>query len=195
MKQIGLEKAFNLTTNMRLTNMHAFSAQGKMQKFSSAESIADSYFPVRLSLYDDRKSVLQSKLEHLSTTTRNKARFIELVSQGKIDLLSGKVSKDESQVLLQRLDFNTAHELEKVRNNNSIYRKGGQGRKDENEEKSSGGGDYDYLFKMPLSSLTKEKIEELTLDAQKADANLKDLQQLEPKELWLSDLDKLAAHL
>ena len=29
-------------------------------KFVSAESIADSYFPTRLSLYHDRKSVLQS---------------------------------------------------------------------------------------------------------------------------------------
>jgi DNA topoisomerase-2 len=196
MKQTGLEKAFKLTTNMLLTNMHAFGANGTMSKFASAESIAESYFPIRLSLYDDRKSVLQSKLEHVSMTMRNKARFIELVSQGKIDLLSGKVSKDESQSLLQHLGLNTASELEKVRNNNSLRNKGGHGtHTDDNEETSSSGADYDYLFKMPLSSLRKEKIEELTSDAAKADSNLKALQGLEPRELWMSDLDKLAAHL
>eukprot|EP00980_Cylindrotheca_fusiformis_P011959 scaffold2830_cov131-Cylindrotheca_fusiformis.AAC.80 len=196
MKQIGLEKAFKLTRKLPLTNMHAFGADGTMHKFGSAEAIADEYFPIRLSLYNDRKSVLQSDLEHISMRTRNKARFIELVSEGKIDLLSGKVSKQDSQAILQELEFDTARDLARVRNNNSVYNKKGHDTDaNEHDEILASGDDYDYLFKMPLSSLTKEKIEELTLDAKNAESNLQALQGLEPKELWMSDLDKLAAHL
>ena len=195
MKQGGLEKAFRLHSTLQLTNMNAFDANGGICKFKSAESIADSYFPTRLSLYHDRKSVLQSKLEHLSTTMRNKARFIQLVSEGKIDLLSGRMSKDDSYSQLSNLGFTTAHELQEIKNNNSLRNKDYYTELANEGEERNLGSDFDYLLKMPLSSLTQEKIEELTNDASKAESNLRDLKLVEPEELWLSDLEKLTAHL
>jgi DNA topoisomerase-2 len=190
----GLEKAFGLKTNLQLTNMHAFDANGAICKFESAESIADSYFPTRLSLYHDRKSVLQSSLEYSSVKLRNKARFIGLVSQGKIDLLSGKVSKEQSYAEVKKLEFPTAGQMQEIRNNNSLR---GNRPEDDSTENSSVAldKDYDYLFKMPLSSLTREKIEDLTRDATQAESNLQGLLSTNPEELWMADLEKLASHL
>lgn len=194
MQQTGLEKSFRLQSTLQLSNMNAFDANGEICKFVSAESIADSYFPTRLSLYHDRKSVLQSKMEHLSVTLRNKARFIKLVSEGKIDLLRGQMSKTESFSQLSELGFATARDLEVIKSNNSVRKKNHLAESTIKGGEINPNSDYDYLLKMPLSSLTHEKIDELTTDASKAESNLKDLQSIEPEELWMSDLDKLAAH-
>jgi DNA topoisomerase-2 len=120
MEQGGLEKAFRLKTNLLLTNMNAFDVDGKIQKFNSAESIADAYFPTRLSLYHDRKSVLQSKMENTATTLRNKARFIQMVSDGQIDLVGGRISKEDTSSMLRNFEFNTMMELEVIKNRNSL---------------------------------------------------------------------------
>ena len=80
MKPKGLEKGFKLTSNLHQTNMNAFDAQGGIQKFNSPEAIADAFFPVRLSLYKDRKAVLQANMEYNANMMKNKARFIKMVS-------------------------------------------------------------------------------------------------------------------
>jgi hypothetical protein len=48
---------------------------------------------------------------------------------------------------------------------------------------------------MPLSSLTREKIEDLTQEASKTESDLKDIRNTKPEELWMSDLEKLASYL
>jgi DNA topoisomerase-2 len=202
MMQGGLEKAFRLKSNLQLTNMNAFDADGKIQKFASAEAIADAYFPTRLSLYHDRKSVLQSKMEHATTILRNKSRFIETLSEGKIDLVGGRISKDETSMLLREQGFNTVHELEAIRNNNSIHQKEkDRVSADEDGSDIDGGlspddnSDFDYLLKMPLSSLTREKIDDLNKEASKTESDLKEIGKTKPEELWMSDLEKLSHHL
>src|SRR3569832_1204614 len=82
----GLDKFFKLRARLPTTNMHAFDAENRIQKFDSAESIADAYFPIRMSLYRDRKSLLESERNYSATTLRNKARFIEAVTNGQIEL-------------------------------------------------------------------------------------------------------------
>lgn len=72
--QGGIEAALKLTSNLLTTNMHAFNVLGGIQQFNSAEEIADAFFPVRMRLYDDRKSVLESEANYLSRLLRNKAR-------------------------------------------------------------------------------------------------------------------------
>lgn len=197
MRQTGLEKALKLTTNLPLTNMHAFDEFGSMRRFSSPEDIANCYFPTRLSLYEDRKSVLKSKLNHTSALLKNKARFIELVAGGQLELLGGKVTKEESYAKLKELEFQTFADLEEIRTDNSLRNKRG-GKDvplDEEIEISGSGSDFDYLFKMPLSSLTTEKIADLNRDVAKAEENLKEIQQADTRELWMTDLDRLASHL
>lgn len=198
MKQSGIENALKLTTNLPLTNMHAFDADGSMRRFSTPEDIADSYFSTRLSLYEDRKSVLESKLNHASALLKNKARFIEMVADGKLALLGGNVSKDDSFAKLKELNFQSSVDLEQIRTDNSLRRKRKENDVspvDDGDDAPQSGSEYDYLFKMPLSSLTTDKIAELNKDVATAQANLKEIQQSETTEVWMRDLDKLASHL
>ena len=190
MQQSGLEHAFKLKSNLLLTNMNAFDAHGGIQKFKSAESIADAYFPNRLSLYDDRKSVLMSEMNYKSALLDNKARFIQLVSEGQIELVSGRLSEDKTVSVLKSYGFNTMEELKLLRNNNSLHKNDDVTLDNRNDDASFG-----YLFKMPLSSLTSDKILTLTKDASETKSSLKSISKLRSEELWLSDLEKLAQQL
>ena len=199
MQQSGLEKAFRLTSNLQLTNMNAFDATGKIQKFTSAEEIADAYFPTRLGLYHDRKSVLMSQMEYNATIQQNKARFIQMVSESKIDLIGGKVSKDDTYTALRNYGFNTMEDLQRLKNNNTVHANNItediDDKSDVEDAEDSTSSSYDYLLKMPLSSLTAEKIAQLTKDATSTKDELQKIKDTDPEEIWMTDLEKLASHL
>eukprot|EP00531_Pseudo-nitzschia_arenysensis_P013578 CAMPEP_0116116060 /NCGR_PEP_ID=MMETSP0329-20121206/837_1 /TAXON_ID=697910 /ORGANISM="Pseudo-nitzschia arenysensis, Strain B593" /LENGTH=178 /DNA_ID=CAMNT_0003609531 /DNA_START=311 /DNA_END=847 /DNA_ORIENTATION=- len=178
--------------------MNAFDVHGGIQKFDSAESIADAYFPTRLTLYHDRKSVLISEMKYKSALLENKARFIQLVSEGKIDLVGGRLSEDKTVSVLRSHGFNTMYELKSLRNDNSVHKTKHHGTAEDNEvilDNDRNNESFDYLFKMPLSSLTSDKISTLTKDASEMKTNLNSIRNLRSEELWLSDLDKLGKAL
>jgi DNA topoisomerase II len=192
----GLHKAFKLQSNLLTTNMHAFGADKTILKFDSASSVADHYFPVRLALYHDRKSVLESEMNHAAVVLRNKARFIEAVSSGQIDLIGGKRSKEETVGILRELGFASVAELQEIKNTNVLAeRLKVEDETDSNTLSQKGPGDYDYLLNMPLSSLTSDKINDLHSEASKTENDLLEIRKKSPKDLWRADLDKLEPYL
>jgi DNA topoisomerase-2 len=214
MEKSGLEKSLKLRSSLPLTNMNAFDHDGKIMKFDTAESIANAYFPTRLSLYHDRKSVLMSQMDYTATMMRNKARFIQMVADGEVDLIGGKISKDETYALLNKFGFQTSSQLDEIKNNNSLRinlddvsstNEGLDGTVEyedliEEEESSdtkmtATSASFDYLLSMPLSSLTSERIDALTKEALKKESDLRSIRDTLPEELWVNDLDKLAPHL
>lgn len=198
MMRSGLEKAFKLSSNLSTTNMNAFDADQSIQKFQSASEIADCYFPVRLALYHDRKSVLESEMNHQATVLKNKSRFIEAVSSGQIDLVGGKKSKEETVGTLRELEFASAAELRDIKNDNVLAeRRKAEGTDEEylESDKDPINSDYDYLLNMPLSSLTTERIIDLQKEAQKTEDELSNIRNQTPEDLWRADLDKLEPHL
>jgi DNA topoisomerase-2 len=50
---------------------------------------------------------------------------------------------------------------------------------------------YDYLLRMPIYSLTKEKYDELMSKLKEAESNHKVLKKTKPEQIWLSDLSDL----
>lgn len=153
-------KTFKLRKALSTRNMHAFTTDMKIARYNSPEEIADAFFPVRLDLYADRKSVLESNMEYSASLMRNKARFIEAVSANKIDLLHGRKSKEATTALLEEMEFSKQSELDAIKSNNNIA----QRRESSNvvmdefmsdEESAKGAAkEYDYLLNLPLSSLT-----------------------------------------
>lgn len=202
MSRAGLEKAFKLQANLATTNMHAFDVNGTIVKFASAEGIADAFFPTRLELYRDRKSVLQSEMTHDATVLRNKARFITSVTSGEIDLVSGRKTRDAIVGALHDLKFESASALKIIKNNNSVAEKRRQKLIDDEIAEAdviSPNAEFDYLLNMPLSSLTTERIDALHREASQRDKELAQLVGTSPEDLWRHDLDvladKLAKHL
>ena len=138
-------------------------------------------------------------MEHSTAVLRNKAKFIQMVADGQIDLVGGQKSKAETSKTLREAGFNTITELEDIKNKKSLHLRYSQNDTAESdvlvENESTSEADFDYLLKMPLSSLTREKIEDLTKDASKTELNLKETTSTTPEELWMSDLDKLSSQL
>lgn len=199
MMKTGLEKPFKLETNLPITNMNAFNSTHSIQTFKSAEHIADTYFPLRLKLYHDRKSLLESNMNYSSTILHNKARFILAVTERNIDLVQGHRSKADTIVLLEDLEFTKMSELEAIKHNKVLSSRNQT--QDFPITTASEGNDhsenkeFDYLLNMPLSSLTSEKINKLQEDAIKTESDLNKIRNASPEDLWRADLDKLESHL
>ncbi len=202
MMKSGLEKVFKLDTSLPLTNMHAFDANTSIHKYTRPEDIVEDYFPVRLGLYHDRKEVLERSKEHSASIMKNKARFIENVVDGQIDLMKGSKSKIDTVALLQELGFDSSASLDKllIRSKDSISEESevdGENKIDDHDEIDDGSNlkEYDYLLNMPLSSLTLEKIDALRNDADKTERELEETRNATAEMLWHADLDKLDEYM
>jgi len=189
----GLHKTFKLETNLPITNMNAFDYNNVIQKYGSAESIADAHYPIRLALYHRRKAAMEKNMEYTSSLLRNKARFIVAVSSGDVDIARGQTSKEETIARLDEMNFSRMSHLE------SLKTKAESDHTDithdlevvERDPKK----DFDYLLNMPMSSLNTEKIESLQNDAKKTENELDTIRRTSAESLWHNDLDKLESHL
>eukprot|EP00584_Thalassiosira_punctigera_P002177 CAMPEP_0172533106 /NCGR_PEP_ID=MMETSP1067-20121228/5916_1 /TAXON_ID=265564 ORGANISM="Thalassiosira punctigera, Strain Tpunct2005C2" /NCGR_SAMPLE_ID=MMETSP1067 /ASSEMBLY_ACC=CAM_ASM_000444 /LENGTH=628 /DNA_ID=CAMNT_0013317697 /DNA_START=11 /DNA_END=1894 /DNA_ORIENTATION=- len=192
-----IHKTFKLRNSLSTRNMHAFTTNTKIARYTKPQEIADAFFPVRLNLYADRKSVLESNMEHSATLMRNKARFIEAVSADRIDLLHGRKSKEATNALLEEMGFSKHSELDAIKMNNAVAKRrsaadvvGDESAANEENPKDLS-KEYDYLLSMPLSSLTSEKIEALNDDASKTDSKLEKIKNTSASDLWREDLENL----
>lgn len=194
----SMYSVFKLRKLLLTSNMHAFDANGVIRQYRTPEEIANDFFPVRMNLYEDRKSVIESEMEYLSLLARNKAKFIQTVTDNEIDLLRGKKSKNDLTNRLNELGFLTSSNLRAVRDNNDPFRRRRvatssdlDGAMAEVDLDNDGLGDYDYLLNMPLSSLTVEKISGLQEEASLKDKELEKMKATTAADLWRRDLDKL----
>jgi DNA topoisomerase-2 len=145
--------------------MHLFDSRDQLRKYSSVEEIANDYYATRLALYEKRKShqlaCLSSELGVLS----NKARYIQEVLDGSIDLRRKR--GDEVVSMLKE--------------------KGYQSQSQDNEEKDQ----YKYLLKLPMDSVSDENVDRLIKERDHKKSQYETLNKTSPGNLWLSDLDEL----
>ena len=73
--------------------MHLFDVNGQMRKFTSALSILQTYFPVRLSFYTQRRTALLAQLNHQLARLTHKTRFIQLVTSDRVAIVGTKRSE------------------------------------------------------------------------------------------------------
>ena len=99
----ALEKLLKLTTTVSTTNMHLFDADLKLHKYESVEEIIDAFYYVRLEMYKKRKAQQIDALQLLLMELGNRAKFIQGMLDGAIDLRRKK--NDEVDVLLTSLGF------------------------------------------------------------------------------------------
>ena len=71
-------------------NMHLFDVNGHIQKYPSALSILQTYFPVRLSYYTKRRTALLAQLSQQLQRLTHKTRFIQLVTFKQVSILNTK---------------------------------------------------------------------------------------------------------
>jgi DNA topoisomerase-2 len=161
-----LEKTLKLTTTVSTTNMHLFDDKRQLRKYATVEEIIEGYLPVRLELYQTRKTALLKDGEHRLKVLRNKARFIQGVLDEVVDLR--KKSNATVVELLQGRGYDLI---------------GGTGATEGSE------ASYHYLTKMPMDSVSLENHAHLMKELAKTTEEMAELAAKTTKQMWLEELD------
>ena len=157
----GIEKAFKLITTHTNTNMYMFDSNDELKKYSNAREIIEDYFDVRLKMYDDRKKYIINSLESELIILSNKAKYIQENLSGTIDL-RGKSNTMISD-LLKSKKYNIIDE----------------------------DGDFKYLVKMPMDSVSQENVEKLMKETGKKEMDLAAIKKTTIQNMWKKELDEL----
>lgn len=176
----GLFAKFKLTGSLTNSNMHLFDPENCITKFERPEDIMHAFFELRMEFYNRRKQLLLKKIRKEQGILSNKARFIEEVCSGDLEI-SNRKKLDILQDLKERRytlfnDMGEEEEAAEDDNTDSLLSKG-----------------YDYLLGMKIWSLTFERAEELKLLLAEKSRELNDLEATSPSTIWLRDLDAVEA--
>jgi DNA topoisomerase-2 len=179
-------KALKLESRISTNNMNAFNADGVIVKYDSPEAIVDGWFPVRLALYADRKKDMLLKLGHTVRVLGNRARFIEAVVGGDLELFNGKKTRLQVVEELEKMGFDTRAALDGLLEGAAGAEEAGGAEEGAGRLKS-----FDYLLSTPVSSFTRDKIEALEREKETEEAAFAELQETSEQLMWLRDLDAL----
>jgi len=157
----GVEELLKLFTTNTTSNMHLFDAEDKLKKYDCVQTIIDDYYETRLKLYQTRKEYLIADLEKELVLLTNKAKYITEVLNGTIDL---RRKKHEEVV--------------------TMLTEKGYDKLDEN-------GDYKYLTRMPMDSVTEENVEKLLREQDNKQVELEKIKKTTIYEMWMSELETL----
>jgi DNA topoisomerase-2 len=157
----GLEKVLKLCTTNTTTNMHLFDSKDTLQKYENVSDIIDSYYGVRLNLYQDRKDYMIDAIEKELILLSNKAKYIKENLDGTVDL-----RKKKKEQVIEMLE---AKGYDKI---------------DNDEE-------YKYLVKMPMDSVTEENVEKLLKDKGNKETELEQIKNTTINKMWITELNQL----
>lgn len=214
----AMEKAFKLRTSLSLNNMMLFDAEGKIKKYESALDVIRDFAEVRMQMYEKRKAFLLARLLRESEVLSEKARFVQLVIDGKLVIRRRKIA-DLAQDL-RKNRFKAISELKGAGPTSEKAEKEGEAEEDadgeeedeDDADEEAGGGeeaasssaasatkkaikDFEYLVGMPISSLTAEQVAELMRQRDLKVAELDALKKKKPSDLWLDELVVLESEL
>lgn len=157
----GLEKVLKLYSTSSTTNMNLFTSEDKLKKYDSVEEIIEDYYEIRLNYYEDRKEYMVDVLERELLILANKAKYIQELLDGTIDLRKKK--KQEIVAMLVEKDYDSID--------------------DDNE--------YKYLVRMPMDSVSEENIEKLLNEHQTKKEELDRVKETSVQTMWLNELEGL----
>ena len=139
------EKLFKLSSKVNTSNMVLYDKNGFLKKYKNPNDILKDFIEVRLECYVNRKNYQLKNLERELVILNARVKFILEFISG--DIVIAKRSKNE---LIEQL----------------VNRKYPNMDKDEiiNDSINHSTNGFDYLIKMPIYNLTKERIDELNKD-------------------------------
>jgi len=159
----GVHKLLKLCATNSTSNMHLFDASDKLKKYASVFEIMDDYFVTRLQLYQARKDFLVNAIEKELGVLSNKAKYLEEVLNGTIDLRRKSRAEVGDMMLMRGYDV------------------------------VDGDSDYKYLTKMPMDSVTTENVTKTIRDFQSKEAELEIVKMTSNTEMWIQELSLLTS--
>lgn len=155
------QKLFALEKNINTSNMHLFDADCKLKKYETPNDILRDYIAKRIEVYKKRRVFWITQFKLELDVIEAKIRFITEYINGVIDI--NRKSKSFIIDLLTKRGYPT---FEKYK-------------------------DYEYLYDMPIISLSKERIAELEKQKNKKKESLMYYQNSTEKSLWKHELAEL----
>ena len=151
----------------------------QIQKYDTIYKIMDEHYAKRYFLYQQRKEYLLEILKNKIIVLESKIKFInEIIDETFI--INKKTRKEIIHQLYEKeyilLDDNTIRLTTDVKFNKI-------------------GTEYDYLIKMPLYSLSQDKIDELQKELEKNNNEYNILENKSVKDMWIAELDTLTDQL
>ncbi len=159
-----INKTFHLTSRVSINNMHLYSTEGKLTKYTTVRDIFDEYYTHRNELYAKRREYQLNELKNELDIISNKVRFILMVVND--ELIVNKRKKIDLEKDLAENDFPKLGS-----NSHSVS--------------------YDYLLGMAIYQLTHEKIEELKKQKDIKEAEYNKLNKMKPHDIWKDELIEL----
>lgn len=141
-----IDKYLKLTSTLSLRNMHLYNSKNQICKYDTIEDILRDFYNFRIEMYVERKKYMTKDLENKMNILNYKVKFIKDYINDKI-VLKG-VQGDQVIEKLVKLG----------------YPKLSYNAQEENDDNKT----YTYLTSMQIWSLTREKIDELEKECEKA---------------------------
>ena len=164
-----LDDKLKMKKKINLTNLHAYTEKGSIQKFKNIDEIITNFYTVRLEGYYKRKEYLLEIYKHQVDLISYKVKFIKEIIAKTVKINNRK-----------KADIESALEEKK-------YPRLGKSLQDEIS--------YDYLLGMNLYNLTKEKIDELEKQKKEKEDMYSNLKKQTPEKIWENELDELDGFL
>ena len=152
--------------------MHAFDTTQHLVKYNSAEEILQAHFQVRLEGYQARKKFLLDSMTKEHTISRNRARFVDELSTGKIEMTNA--GRPQPRQYLVKALHEGGYDL---------------------VEDAGGDLSYKYLLSLPIDSLVADESQRLQEAAASLGEKLETLRNTPPEQMWMDDLDVLEKEL
>ncbi len=154
-----VEKLLKLKTSVSSTNMHMFNSEFKLHKYTSVLDIIEDHFKVRMDTYGKRKEYLVAEMRRLLVKLSNRARYILMTLEGKVDL-----RRKNAQQVTELLETNGFDRID---------------------------GEYKYLTKMPMDSVTNENVAIILKEKEDTEKELDVLMGTSLSKMWLGELEVL----
>jgi len=154
-----------LSKSLHTSNMVLFTETGHLKKFDNIDQIIDEFCKVRYKYYKIRKDHIIKESKTSLKYLKNKHRFLQEVNSHDPDIHID-IRQDEvwvNKVLLER----------------------GYDKYIENDNPS-----YDYLLRLPIRSLTLNKINEVAKEIDNLTRSIQKIENTTEKEMWLKELSE-----
>jgi DNA gyrase/topoisomerase IV subunit B len=164
----AFRKLFGLDSTVTTTNLTLFDSRGRIARYLSPEHILRAYFPIRFHMYQRRRERLIANEEESIADIDARVRYIKAILSGEL-VIAGRPVDDVSSSI-EALGI---------------------------PRRSTDGGDasYLYLLRMPIISITKERVDALEKRHAEATERLEALHRTTPAALWTRDLDTLETQI
>lgn len=163
------EKRFALASTHKNTNMCCFDPQMNLLKYNTVGEIMDIFFQHRLVAYEERRKhlikVIKDDIEEYSA----KYKFILGILDGSIQIMN-----KEDDVIVESLRKVSIPPRSDRAQPESIHA-------------------YDYLLRMRVDRIKKSSVEEAKHDVEKAEGQLKILENTTAVNMWLHELDEFVS--